>query len=314
MLHFVVNPVSRSGRGLRLWQRKIEPLLKKRGIPYDVRFSKERGDVTRICLDVSSKAAAEDECTIVILGGDGTVNDAVQGIADFDHTTLAYIPTGSSNDFARDMKIPRNAKRCMKRILSGNEPDKIDLGQVSANGKSRLFAVSSGLGFDAAVCQKSSHSRVKKTLNKVGLGALTYLAIALNQLISAPKTDCMATMGQARLFLPRFLFAAAMIHRFEGGGFMFCPKADCRDGKLDFCMVNKKTLAGILFALPTAFFGLHGIFPGITLSQGESLELTSTVPLWLHTDGEVMQKATRVSFRVAPKKLKLLGGPPRAKR
>ena len=313
MLHFVVNPVSRSGRGLRLWQRKIEPLLKERKVAYDVRFSKQRGDVTRICRDVSEGAAGEGECTIVILGGDGTVNDAVQGITDFDRVTLAYIPTGSSNDFARDMKIPRNVKRCMELILSG-AVDEVDLGEVSSEGQSRLFAVSSGLGFDAAVCQRSSHSRIKKTLNKVGLGGLTYLAIALNQLIHAPKADCMATMGGTRLFLPRFLFAAAMVHRFEGGGFMFCPKADCRDGKLDFCMVNKKSLAGILFALPTAFFGLHGGFPGITLSQGESLELASTEPLWLHTDGEVSQKAKRVSFRVAPKKLKLLGVPPRGRR
>ena len=107
MFHFIVNPVSRSGKGLRLWKRKIEPVLISRKILYDVEFSKEHGDVTKICSKISGKSSAEKNCTIVILGGDGTLNDAVQGIKNFETVMLAYIPTGSSNDFARDMKISK---------------------------------------------------------------------------------------------------------------------------------------------------------------------------------------------------------------
>ena len=93
MFHFIVNPVSRSGKGLRLWKRKIEPVLISRKILYDVEFSKEHGDVTKICSKISEKSSAEKNCTIVILGGDGTLNDAVQGIQNFETVMLAYIPT-----------------------------------------------------------------------------------------------------------------------------------------------------------------------------------------------------------------------------
>ncbi|MBQ0039941.1 MAG: hypothetical protein KBS64_05900, partial [Treponema sp.] len=179
MYHFIVNPVSRSGKGLKLWQKKIEPELKARGIEYSLEFSKERGDVTRITKEISLKAANEKKCTIVILGGDGTVNDAVQGIKDFDNTTLAYIPTGSSNDFARDLGLSKNVKKNLNRILESKEAVLMDIGQVETERGTRRFAVSSGIGFDGAVCQKSVHSILKKRLNKIGLGKLTYLGIAL---------------------------------------------------------------------------------------------------------------------------------------
>ena len=121
MYHFIVNPVSRSGKGLILWQKKIEPILKKKNIPYRVEYTKQRGDTTELCRKISASAKNEDNCIIVALGGDGTVNDAVQGIEDFENTTFSFIPTGSGNDFAKDMKISKNVKKTLKKILSAKK-------------------------------------------------------------------------------------------------------------------------------------------------------------------------------------------------
>lgn len=307
MLHFIVNPVSKSGKGLKIWKKKIEPELRKKGVRYSLDFSKEHGDVTRICSKLSKKTSAEEKCTIVILGGDGTVNDAIQGIRDFENTVLAYIPTGSSNDFARDMHLSKSVKKSLERILAGQEPKLIDLGEVTTEKTKRLFAVSCGLGFDAAVCQRASHSYVKKALNKFGLGKLTYLAIALQQIISSPGADCLIEFSSGKkMLLKKFLFAASMVHSYEGGGFQFCPKADCTDGKMNLCAVSGKSVPGILLALPSAFFGLHGLFSGIQLLEFDSAVFTSDVPLWLHTDGEVWQKASQITVRTFEKKLKII--------
>lgn len=307
MYHFIVNPVSRSGKGLKLWQKKIEPELKARNIEYTLDFSKERGDVTRIAAEISSKATDEKDCTIVILGGDGTVNDAVQGIKDFDNTTLAYIPTGSSNDFARDLKLSKNIKKNLSRILESKESILMDIGQVETERGTRRFAVSSGIGFDGAVCQKSVHSILKKRLNKIGLGKLTYLGIALNQIINAPKVDAEMNFNDGTTqSLRNILFCAAMVHKYEGGGFKFCPKADPYDGMLDFIFVHNKTIPGILMALPTAFFGFHTLFPGIEIVRASKAEIKTTIPLWLHTDGEVGYKAQYLTVSTYEKKLKFI--------
>ena len=307
MFHFVVNPVSRSGKGLKIWKKKIEPVLRRNGVAHTVSFSEKRGDVSGICRELSEKSAAEENCVIVVLGGDGTLNDALQGIVDFERTTLAYIPTGSSNDFARDMKIPKSVKKSLRRILSLENPILIDVGEVSTASRVRRFAVSAGLGFDAAVCCGATHSRVKKTLNKFGLGKLTYLAIAIGQAFGAPKSDCIVELDDGRkIKMNGFFFAASMVHRFEGGGFKFCPSADCSDGTMNMCAVHGKSPLGILIALPFAFFGLHGIFRGIDLLEFKTARLTTSVPLWLHTDGEVWQKASEISVRTFPQKLRII--------
>ena len=307
MYHFIVNPVSRSGKGLKLWQKQIEPELKTQNIEYSVEFSKERGDVTNIVAKISSAAKNESNCIIVILGGDGTVNDAVQGIKDFENTTLAYIPTGSSNDFARDLKLPKSVKKNLRRILDAKAPVLMDVGQVETERGTRRFAVSSGLGFDGAVCQKSVHSILKKRLNKIGLGKLTYLGIALNQIINAPKVDAEITFADGKkINAKNLLFFAAMVHKYEGGGFKFCPKADAYDGELDFICAANKTVPGILLALPTAFFGFHSIFKGIDIYRFKTAEIKTSIPLWLHTDGEVGYKAQYLNFSQLEQKLKFI--------
>nr|WP_318714879.1 YegS/Rv2252/BmrU family lipid kinase [uncultured Treponema sp.] len=307
MYHFIVNPVSRSGKGLKLWQQQIEPELKTQNIEYSVEFSKERGDVTNIVAKISSAAKNESNCIIVILGGDGTVNDAVQGIKDFENTTLAYIPTGSSNDFARDLKLPKSVKKNLRRILDAKAPLLMDVGQVETERGTRRFAVSSGLGFDGAVCQKSVHSILKKRLNKIGLGKLTYLGIALNQIINAPKVDAEITFADGKkVNAKNLLFFAAMVHKYEGGGFKFCPKADAYDGELDFICAANKTVPGILLALPTAFFGFHSIFKGIDIYRFKNAEIKTSIPLWLHTDGEVGYKAQYLNFSQLEQKLKFI--------
>lgn len=307
MYHFIVNPVSRSGKGLKLWQQQLEPELKTQNIEYSVEFSKERGDVTNIVAKISSAAKNESNCIIVILGGDGTVNDAVQGIKDFENTTLAYIPTGSSNDFARDLKLPKSVKKNLRRILDAKAPVLMDVGQVETERGTRRFAVSSGLGFDGAVCQKSVHSILKKRLNKIGLGKLTYLGIALNQIINAPKVDAEITFADGKkVNAKNLLFFAAMVHKYEGGGFKFCPKADAYDGELDFICAANKTVPGILLALPTAFFGFHSIFKGIDIYRFKNAEIKTSIPLWLHTDGEVGYKAQYLNFSQLEQKLKFI--------
>lgn len=305
MLYFIVNPVSSSGKGLKNWQEKIEPRIQARGIQYQVEFTKESGDTTNICRALSE--SIEGGSTIVILGGDGTLNEAINGITDFDRITLGYIPVGSGNDFARDMKISYSVESFLDKVASGAAPDELDIGEVLINGKSHKFIVSSGIGFDAAVCQKVSHAHVKKTLNKVGLGKLSYLMVAINQVLNAPKCDCTAEIDGKQLEIPRLLFAASMVHRFEGGGFNFCPKADPADGIMDLCVVNKKTPFGFFIALPFAFMGLHWIFPGIKLYRYKNAHFKTSIPLWLHTDGEVWQKVSEIEVRTYEKHLKFVG-------
>jgi diacylglycerol kinase family enzyme len=163
------------------------------------------------------------------------------------------------------------------------------------------------MGFDSAVCEETNRSTFKKAFNRIGLGKLAYLAIAVKQLLMAKVVSCKITMDdKPSLTIPNFLFAANMIHRYEGGGFMFCPGADSSDGIIDLCSAtNKLPKACLLFVLPTAFLGKHYLFPGIRAHSGQEIHIKTTDPLWIHTDGEVLRYDTEMSVTCLKQALQL---------
>lgn len=330
MYYIIVNPASKSGKGASIWN-SLEQVLKEKEIAYKVFFSQAAGHVTKLVRDLSVSLLDSDPdfvLNLIILGGDGTLNEALQGISYFDRTQIGYIPTGSSNDLARDLKLSKDPLKALERILSCEKAVSMDLGCIVyedyAEGepaadrlarqfnqdmpkKKRFFAVGTGIGFDAAVCEESISSGFKKLLNKLGLGKLTYLTIALKQLALAKKVTCTITLDDGRILsMPRFLFVASMIHRFEGGGFKFCPDADSTDGLLDICAVGDIPKWLVLVALPTAFKGNHYRFKGIDHYLTSNLRIQTSIPLWVHTDGEVMMKSGSLSISCEKQKLQLL--------
>ena len=301
MYQIIINPASRSGRGAKIWSEQIEPALKESNAVYQTYFSKKAGEVKQLAAQITAEHKDDPDLKLIVLGGDGTVNEALQGIADPSKVILGYIPTGSSNDLARDLNIPKEPKAALDVILRDAAPRVMDLGRLTyldedQPEESRLFAVNCGIGFDAM------HSPIKDTMNRIGLGKLTYLGIALKQLITARKVSCTLTLEdtvhnrQEDLSLPRFLFVTCMSHRYEGGGFMFCPSANDHDGVLDLCSVGNISKGLVLLALPTAFFGKHYFVKGINAHTATRMSITTSSPLWVHTDGEVTRKSC--GFRV----------------
>lgn len=295
MYHFILNPVSRSGKGQKLWDTVIEPYLQAAQVSYEAHFSREAGDITRLTREITSVDAPKPH-RIVILGGDGTIDEALQGINDLSQVALGYIPIGSGNDFTRDMPIPRDPLKALKRILGAAETTAVDIGTtIYEDGTSHRFIVSSGIGFDAAVCEETNRSEMKGFLNKIGLGKLTYLGIALKQLFASRAVSCRIRIDDGEtISVQKILFVAFMNHMYEGGGFKFAPHADYRDGLLDLCVVGDLSKALILVALPTAFFGRHYMFKGITAYRAQKVEIQTSAPLWVHTDGEVARRSDRL--------------------
>lgn len=323
MYHIIVNPASKSGRGAKIWS-VLEPVLKAKEIEYKVFFSKEAGHVIKLVRDLGVSILDADPDAVlklIILGGDGTLNEVLQGITDFNRVEVGYIPTGSSNDMARDLRLPHDPVVTLNNILSCKQPTLMDLGCLTYENVSeqmsrqhskelitrRLFTVSCGIGFDAAVCEEALSSKFKNILNKLGLGKLTYLIIALKQLIMARKISCQITLDDKEIIsLPKFFFVAGMIHQYEGGGFKFCPDANYQDGIIDLCVAGNLPKWLILIALPTAFKGEHYRFNGIDRYAASKVHIETSVPLWIHTDGEVSMQSNSITMTCEKEVLRFL--------
>jgi len=229
MLHFIVNKYSRSGKGERIWEA-VEMYLKANNIEYREHTTEYRGHAIELAREICE--LPEEDIRLVTLGGDGTINEVVNGMTNFDKVRFGIIPTGSGNDFARGLGLTGTPTEHLERILNSKEDFVIDLGQVTWNGceKPRKFAISSGVGMDAIVCEKVEVSPLKKILNKLHLGKLTYVLITIHTLFSMTTTTMTTKIdGKGKRF-KKMIFVAAMNFRAEGGGVPMSPKADAQDG------------------------------------------------------------------------------------
>lgn len=308
MYHIIVNPASRSGLGKKIWKETVEPYLMNQRIAYISYFSDKPGEVAKLAAKITKDASATAPTKLIVLGGDGTFNETLQGIRDFSAVILGYIPTGSSNDLARDLKLPKDPALAMEMALHSTRIHKMDIGCLTfPDGTARKFAVSCGMGFDAAVCEETNRSLFKKALNRIGLGKLAYLTIAVKQLLTAKSVTCRITLNKTNTFtLDKLLFIVNMVHQYEGGGFLFGPKANAQDGIFNICSVrNKLPKWFILLGLPTAFWGKHFLFPGIDPFAAEEVHLSVSKPLWIHTDGEILRQDSEMTITCMKQVLQL---------
>lgn len=322
MYYFVVNPHSRSGKGLAIW-KQVEAYLKEHNIKYEACLSKRPGHVEDIVHDISKEHLNNDEpINIVVVGGDGTLDESLQGILDFEKVNLGYIPIGSSNDFARALNFPKDPIAVLQHIITCEEPKRLDLGKLKyiktsdtktklyrgAMPEVRFFDAGCGIGFDAAVCAETFETEDSKSfLNKIGLGKLTYLAICLKQLRGSEV--CNATLildDDEKIELPNLRVIVGMNTAYEGGGLKFAPGAKPNDGYLDICTANNIGTFKILSILPLIPKGNHVKRKNIHVYRARSYEVITDKPMWVHTDGESYTKATHIKVSCKADKLRLL--------
>lgn len=305
MYYFIVNPSSRSGHGKTVW-KTVEQVLKQEQAEYQAFFTSHRYHATQLAAEITSK---DEKITLVALGGDGTVDEVINGIRDFSKVTFAYIPTGSSNDFARSLRLPSDPEEAIRNILEPKYLRRIDLGLAKLNGKEHRFAGSSGCGFDAAVCHEAIASPFKNVLNRLKLGKLTYVGIALKQIIMSRRFAATMVLDDNKTYhFKKTFFIAGMNCSYEGGGLLLCPKARADDGLLDICVVENLPRLVIATMLPTAYFGKHTIFPGIHLHRVKKMNLTFDGQVAFHTDGEPDYAENHLEISCIPNCLTLIAG------
>lgn len=305
MYYFIINPHSKSGYGISIW-KKAEVILKERKISYISYFTQYTGHAQQLAKEIALLCRP---CTLSVLGGDGTLNEVINGLmqTDFSHITLGYIPTGSGNDFARALGLPCDVEQCIEMILAPSKYTTVDIGLAHTKDVSRYFLVSSGIGYDADICRNVMASPLKKIMNKIHLGKLTYVLIALKLLIQYKSCPVSVRIDKKeKTSLSKFLFITGMNTPYEGGGVKFCPDANFQDNLLNICMIGNLPKLKILALFPTAFLGKHGHFHGVTLTKCNRIDISSKSRLPIHCDGESMGIADHLTLQSTQKQINVI--------
>ena len=256
------------------------------------------GDARRL----AALAVSEGFENVVAAGGDGTVNEVLNGLADapngFAHSRLGVLPLGTVNVFARELAIPLAIEAAWKVIRQGNER-RIDLPFIEFMGgsgrASRCFAQLAGAGLDARAIELVSWPLKKK------IGPLAYVLAGFKALLSPPpritatdgenaQTGELVLVGNGRLY---------------GGTFRIFPRANLSDGRLDVCVFPRARLLTVLrCGVPLVLFGRLPI-GSYRSFQASSFTLTSPTPTALEADGELIGHLP-ATFTLRPNALRVL--------
>lgn len=310
MYYFIVNTKSKTGRSEKIWQ-KIKKELHTRGVEYEAFLTSYSGHAGKLARALCEEKQAPLD--IVVLGGDGTVNEVLNGITDFKKVRLGFISTGSGNDFGRGLKLPKDPIEGLHRILNAKETRSIDLGHVRSNldTEGKYFAISSGIGLDAAVCYAANHTGVKKFLNHFGLGKLTYLFLTLREIFFEQRTEISVTLSDRTgnttdLEFPNMIFTAAMNLSAEGGGIRMAPRARVDDGEFSLCCFYGYGRLATLFLFPLLIIGKQEIVKEYRIIPFENCSIRMRKPVTLHYDGEYGGAVSEVTFVCKKGQLRLL--------
>ena len=306
MYSFIVNPNAKSGRGEKVW-RQLERRLKRLGVEYEVFMTEKPGDASTFAASLTEHC--KEPKIIIAVGGDGTMNEVVDGLLFGGPVTLGYIPAGSGNDLARSLKLPKRPSQCLKKILNPKYHKLLDYGVVSYGEQlsHRRFIVSTGIGMDAAVCHDISGSRIREKLSRVHLGKLSYLLVGIkNFILTWPVKGYLVLDGVQRVEFNHIYFVSVHMHPYEGGGFKFAPTADPADGKLTVCVVHHSRKIKLLPILVGALLGRSGKRHGMRHYTCQEVEIHVDRPLAVHVDGEPCMCEKDIHVRCIPQKVRLI--------
>ena len=283
-LRLLYNPAAGRGRA-KAHVREAEDILRAGGATVETQASASPEDMTRLAAE-SSRGGYD---RVVVVGGDGSLNLAIRDF-DLERGTLALIPLGSGNDFARVLALPRKLHAACEVVLQGRVRE-VDI----ALANDRRYLGVAGLGFDSEVARYANENV------KFLRGSAVYL-YAIFRVLPRFLPHHVKIDGKREA---EIMFAAVGNSRQYGGGIRITPDAKIDDELLDICIVHKTSRMQLLKTLPQAYSGGHVRNAFVETRRATEFSFTSDRDLDVYADGERIT-TTPVKFALADKKLRFV--------
>lgn len=301
-LVFIINEFAGSGRGRRVWQGIKGSLT----VPYDMHVTDYPEYAYKVSYELAEKAAKEKQYVLlIVIGGDGTIHEVINGCAGSEYILLGNIPAGSGNDFARGFRAFRHVAE-IEAYLQNPEAQYVDLG-TSEYTEKQFFVNNCGVGFDAFVGLEANHSEMKKRFNQIGAGKLAYVYYVILGLAKFKPFSLSISCDEKNYTFNRVWFATISNQPYFGGGMKISPMSSITDGKLEVTIVHSLSRIKFLFMFVSVFFGAHIWIKGVEQMKGERFTLRYDRALPCHADGEdLYNRALQMHVAVQKAALKIV--------
>ncbi len=300
----IVNPASGNGKTRNNWP-DIKNNLEKAGLEFDFAHTTCRFEATYFVREALKNGYE----TIVSVGGDGTLNEVVNGFFDNgvminQSAKLGIIPGGTGGDFIRTLDYPKDYIEACQVIARG-QSELIDLGKVNffnhnASPISRYFINVAGFGLDGAVVD-----RVNRTSKFFG-GFLSFLYGTIAGTLQFQSFPLTLEVDGQLVHEGMTSVVTVANGQYFGGSMQIAPGAVLDDGIFEIVIVEGLTKGRLLRCLPTIYKGAHGQFPEVSFLRGIRVKATSPERVLLDIDGE-QPGILNAEFSILPKVLNIIG-------
>jgi YegS/Rv2252/BmrU family lipid kinase len=251
-------------------------------------MSTRSGELTELARDADAEL-------IVVVGGDGSVNEVVNGVAGR-AVELAVLANGTGRDFARTHGIPTGFDDAVRVALQGRVRE-LDLGRVTFTGGERYFANVSSLGMSGAVAQRAN------SMSKALGGRLTFFYALTREFLTWQNTNVRVQTAQGSRSGPMHDVVVAN-GRFHGGGMKLTPEAETNDGLFDVLLIGDVSKLDFVTTAPKLYRGTHVTHRKVEILRSAFVEVDADTALPLETDGELVG-TTPARFEIVPAALRL---------
>lgn len=287
--YFIVNPVAGLGKKLSFIS-EINDFCQKKNLEYKVVITHKPKEAIDLAREASNKYEV-----IVAVGGDGTVNEVVNGIVNTE-AKLGIIPIGSGNDFAKQMGLTYHLKKDLEILIQGNTQS-VDLGLVN---KKHYFINGLGVGFDGEVAY-----RVRGFL-KYARGFFGYLLSVFRTLATYKFYKVKFYVDGEKVKDEKILLIATCNGTTYGGGFKVAPSAKVDDGLFTICFVGKMSKFYAVRKIPKILQGTHVSLPEVSIYTGKNVKIKAEKDLFSQLDGEILPPMKEFEVEMVPNKISVI--------
>ncbi|HEX9941947.1 MAG TPA: diacylglycerol kinase family protein [Thermoanaerobaculia bacterium] len=287
----IVNPNAGSVGEIETLQETLGKLPET-----EVRFTRKEGDARRLARQAVSSGAE----LIVAAGGDGTLNEVVNGMAvDFGGARLGLLPLGTGNDFARSIDVPADLEGALA-VLAQGRTRAVDVARARFGRKRRHFINMSAGGFSGIVSEKAGEAKDR-------WGPLAYLRAALGSLPELKGFSAHLELdGSERLDVETYNVVISN-GRYVAAGIPVAPQSELDDGRLDLMLVPTATIPQLARLVPQILLGRHTGSDLLLFRRARRIEIVSDPPMSFNVDGEVIGDEPAL-FEVLPRALEVVVG------
>ncbi|KPL24068.1 MAG: hypothetical protein AMJ93_03205 [Anaerolineae bacterium SM23_84] len=295
----IINPTASGGKVGKRWP-DLRDVLAAAGLRFSAELTQRPGHAT----EIARSALREGFRYIITFGGDGTVNEVVNGLVVDNQVhpdvVLSIIPGGTGSDFVRIFDVPRDAAQAFQATL-GAGCRAVDIGEIRCirddKAVRHYFVNTAGLGFDSETC-----ARVNRMSKRIS-GTIPYLAALALTLVSYRNKDVEVTVG-GQLVRGRLNSVIICNGQYFGGGMWVGPQARADDGIFDIVLLKDLNKVEFLLNVPRVYRGTHLTHPKVETYQAKEVHVEAKQRMFIQAEGELIGEAP-ATFRILPGALKL---------